>query len=229
VRRLLDGVGVVEGALVILLAATLWLPAVVNNKAWPPALGLLLLLAGYMVVRERRLPPLPAVIAVYVAVCVLAAAHGGTLPARELWRYFAGPLTALAVATVVVTPLQRLRALVLVVLFAASQIPITAGQAIAGVVAHGRRGADADRVIGTLGSNHAGTVTLVALAAAVVVFAAWLSGALRTRTALPVTAGLVATGAFSATRAAFRPSSATVSTETAPGDGSSASRPFIQR
>jgi hypothetical protein len=202
--RLFEGLGAAEVAVAGLLAAVFWLPPLVGEKAWTPALALLALLAGYTIVRRRRLPPLPVLMFVYLAAYAIALFHGRAVELSDLKQgYFVRPLTALAVAAVVTNPLQRLRALLLIVIFAVSQIPITAWQAIERVVKYGR-GATAvvDNVSGSLGSSQAATVTLAALAAATIVVAAWLSGALGTWTAAATSLGLVAIGALSATRAA---------------------------
>jgi hypothetical protein len=201
-RSLVDGIGVADGALFVLLAATLWLPPLLGNRAWPPALGFVVVVAGYTVVRQQRRPPIPAALAVYVAVCVLAAAHGGG-SVRDIWRYFAGPVTAVAFATILVIPAQRVRALVLIVFFSLTQIPVALGQTIRAVVVYGRHGAAADRVTGALGANHAGIVTLVTLAAACLVLAGWLFGAIGSAAAAITLAGLVAVGTLTATRVAF--------------------------
>lgn len=187
-----------------LLAAVFWLPPFVGERAWTPALALLALLTGYRIVQERRLPPLPVIMFVYLAVYALAAIHGGTVHVSDLKQgYFVRPLSALAVAALVTNPLQRLRTLVLIVIFAVSEIPITAWQAFERVAKYGRAATDVvDNVSGSLGSSQGATVTLAALVAATIVVAAWLSGVLGTWTAAATSLGLAAIGALSATRAA---------------------------
>jgi hypothetical protein len=199
---ILDGVGLAEVLVALLLASVLLVAFEAGNKAWPPALALLVVFAAVQIARRRRLPPIPLPLVAYVVVCALAAAHGGIDAKVEVWRYFAGPLTALAVATVVVTALQRLRVLVVFVALALLQIPVVIGQTIDKVVAYGRHATLADFVYGTLGANHAGILTLVTVAAAALVLAGWLSGALSTWTAIVLDAGLLSVAAFSATRAA---------------------------
>lgn len=200
-RDRLGGVGTAEGAVALLLAAALWLPPVAGGTAWPLALALLLALAGYRIVCERRLPPVPALLIAYVAVYALVAVYGGTLTPTDAARYFLRPLTAVAVATVVVTARQRRRVLVLVVLFAATEIFFAAGQTVKTITTYGRGAVSADSVTGTLGAGQAGVLTLVAMVAATLVAGGWLAGALHTRHAAVAATALITIGVFSATRA----------------------------
>ena len=127
VQRSLGGIGVAEVVVASLLAAVLWLPWLVGDRAWTPALVLVVVLVGYTIFKQRRLPPIPAAMAMYLAVYLLATVHASAFHASDLKQgYFVRPLTALAVAAVVTTPVQRVRALLLIVLFAATQVPITA-------------------------------------------------------------------------------------------------------
>jgi hypothetical protein len=189
-------------AVALLLAAVLWVPSLLGVRTWPVAFALLALLAAYRVVSQRRLSPIPVVLVAYVGVYAVAAVHGGTVTPSEGARFFLRPLLALAVAALVTTAAQRRWVLVLVVLFAASQIPVTAWQAFDNVRTYGR-GATiaADSVTGTLGASQAGIVALVALAAATLVAGGWLAGVLRTTPAAVAALALLAIGAFSSTRA----------------------------
>jgi O-antigen ligase len=184
------------------LASALVLPAFIGNAAWPPALVFALAAAAVQLVRERRAPLLPPLMVGFIAVYAAAAIHGGALSGSDAARYFLRPLAALALAAIATTAAQRTRALWLLFLFAAVQVPVTAGQAIANVVQFGRNTTHhADAVTGTLGSSQAGTVTLVATGTAILVVSAWLIGAVRPKVAGPVAAALLSVGIFSSTRA----------------------------
>ncbi|HWQ02212.1 MAG TPA: hypothetical protein VN449_08880 [Gaiellaceae bacterium] len=196
------GVGLADVLVALLLASVLLFPAAAGNKAWPPALALLAVYASVQIVRRRRLPPTPLAIIGYTAVCVLAVIHGGIDARIEVWRYFAGPLTALAVATVVVTARQRLRVLIVFVALVLLQIPVAVGQMVDKLVTYGRHPDLGDFVYGTLGRDHAGILTLVTVAAAAIVLAGWLCDALSTWTVVVLEAGLLSLAVFSATRAA---------------------------
>ncbi len=189
----------VEATVAVLLAATLLLPIVVGGKVWQVAL-VATLGVGLGAAIVRRALPRAAVVAVYLAVYAVAALHGGAGGASDSARYFLRPLAAVAIALLVRNADQRRRVLALVVLFIAVEIPVTAGQVIANVVRYGR-GSDADSVTGTLGSSQAGTVTLVAVFAAVLVVGAWLARLVSTRRAAAVAVAFAAVGVFSATRA----------------------------
>jgi hypothetical protein len=196
---------VAEVAVAAMLAAVLWLPPLIGTRARLPALGLVALLAVYSIIRQRRLPPIPLFMVVYLAVYALATAHGGVPHLGELKEgYFVRPLTALAVAAVVITPVQRLRAVLLVVFFAATQVPVTAIQALENVASHGRNsvavGAE-DSVTGLLGAWQDKPATLATVAAAAIVVAGWLTGDVGGRWAILLGGGLVAVGAFTSTRA----------------------------
>ncbi len=201
-RTTFKGFGVTDSLVVLVLATTLWLPEVIGGKAWAVPAVLLLLLAAYKVVEQRRIEPLPLVLLAYIGVYVIAALHGWALTSSDAARFFLRPLVALAVAELVTTQLQRLRILILIIVFVALEIPVTAGQAIANVAKYGRDATvGADSVTGTLGASQAGVVTLVATAAAVLVVAAWLARMIGWRTAAFGASAFVAIGVFSATRA----------------------------
>ena len=201
----LNGIGSAELVVASLLAAVLWLPSLVGGRAWTPTLLFVAVLAVYTIVRRRALPPIPVPLLLYLAVYIVATAHGRTFHLSDLKEgYFIRPLTALAVAAVVTSPLQRLRALALVVLFAASQIPVTCVQAIRNLASYGRGSVSAgaeDRVTGLLGTSNEKPLTLMAIAACTIVAGAWFRGAIGPRWALLLGSGLVAIGAFSSTRA----------------------------
>jgi len=195
-------VGASDVAIALVLVSVIWMPAFAGGKAWPVAVACTFALAGSRALRERRLPPVPLFLVAFVAVYAAAAVHGGSADGSDLAVYFLRPLVAIAVATLVSTAAARLRALVLVVALAVSQIPVTAAQA-ADIVARYGRGATtgADAVTGTLGASQAGVLTLVGVAAASIVAASWLTGAVRGRWAALVAGALVAVGVFTATRA----------------------------
>jgi hypothetical protein len=202
--HLLDGVGVAEVVVASLLAAVLLLPRFVDERAWTPALAVVAVLTLYTVVRRRRLPPVPLVLVLYLLVYVLALVHGRTVHVSDLKEgYFVRPMTALAVATVVVTPLQRLRALVLILVVVLVQAPVTAVQTIENTVSYGRQAVASgavDNVVGLAGYGEVGVAALAGVGAAAIVAAAWLAGALRTALAVFLGAALVAVGALTSTR-----------------------------
>jgi hypothetical protein len=195
-RGLVDSAWAGEACVALLLVAVLWLPSLAGSKAWLVPFGLLLVLAAYASARDGKIVPVPATLVAYFGVYALAALHGGSLTVAGVAAFFVKPLVALAVASVVITRLQRRRMLILIVLIAVSEVPVTGFQA----VAHGRQ-TTGDVVTGTLGVSQAGIVTLIALAAATILVGAWLAGAVRARAIVVITSGLVATGVFSGTRA----------------------------
>ena len=131
--------GPVEAAMALFFASALWLPPFVGNKAYLPTLAVLVLYAAYKTIRERRMPPIPLFLVAYLGVYVLATIHGGNLDLASVKQgYFARPLTALVVATIVTTARQRLNVLILVVLFALSQVPIAAVQVSETLIRYGR-------------------------------------------------------------------------------------------
>jgi hypothetical protein len=67
-----------------ILAAAFWLPPLVGERAWTPALALLALLAGYTIVQRGRLPQLPVIMFVYLAAYALATIHGGAIELSDL-------------------------------------------------------------------------------------------------------------------------------------------------
>ena len=198
-----------DAVLALVFASVLWLPPLAGSKAYLPALAILFLFAGYTAIRERRLPPIPLFLIVYIGVYVLATLHGGNVGLGSVRQgYFVRPATAVAVATVVTTPRQRLRVVVMIVLFALSQVPIAAVQVLRNFVRDGRlaaRTGAVDSVTGSLatpGEPYQGSVlTIVALAAAVIVVSFWLWGRVQTGVAIGLGAPLVALGALTSTRA----------------------------
>jgi len=198
VRR--DVVLAPELAIALLLAATLWFPDVSGGMTWKAAFILLVLVAGYRMVKERRWRIVPVTLVAYIAVYVPAALRATRVTSPELFTFFGRPLLALAVAAAVTTARQRRRVLVLVVLFAASEIPVTAGQAISYVATHSGS-LSPDGVVGTLGVSQGPVVALVAMAAAVIVLAGWLAGVLSLVRAAILVVLLLAVGVFTGTRA----------------------------
>jgi len=204
VRDAVRRVGASDVAIALVLFSVIWMPAVAGGKAWPVAVACTFALAAWRAVRERRLPPMPLFVVAFVAVYAAAAIHGGGADGSDLAAYFVRPLVAIAVATLVTTAGDRLRALALVVAFAVSQIPVTAAQAADAVATYGRGAVSgADTVTGTLGASQAGVLTLVALAAASVVVGSWVTGTIRGRWAALLAGALTAVGVFTATRAAI--------------------------
>ena len=202
--------GPVEAIMALFFASALWLPPFVGKKAYLPALAILVLYAVYKTIRERRLPPIPLFLVAYLGVYALATIHGGDVGLASLKQgYFVRPLTALVVATVVTTARQRMNVLILVVLFAVSQIPITAVQVSGNLMRYGRHATHTnavDQVTGSLASTgdpHQGkVVALIALIAIAIVVSSWLWGRLKGAIAFVLCLMLAAIGAFSAARAA---------------------------
>ncbi|MDX6477323.1 MAG: hypothetical protein QOH95_2834 [Gaiellaceae bacterium] len=203
-RALLRDATPAEALIALMIVLALWPPPVLNGKAWTAPGLLLVLLAAWHAIRERRLPPLPVALVAYVAVYAVAAIHGGALGETDVARFFVRPLLGVAVAALLVLPAQRFRMLVLVVAAALAEVPVTLVQTIQNVVHYGRDATlGADNVTGTLGASQAGVLTLVAVLATCLVVSAWLAGTLRGRYATVLAVLLSAIGVFSSTRALF--------------------------
>ena len=201
-----DGTGpwsAAEASVALLLAAAFWLPAAVGGGAWPFAGALLVALAAYRAVRERRPVRVPVVVVLVVGAYAAAAAHARSLAPEDAASFLIRPLIALAVATLVVSAAARRRILLLLLAFIATEIPVAAWQAARNVVDYGRDATiGADGVTGTFGAAQAGVLGLTAGAGALLVAGAWLAGRLRGRAALAACVALVSVSIFSSTRAA---------------------------
>jgi hypothetical protein len=182
-------------------------PAYLGNSAWPPVVTLVVLyIAGRELLRGGT-PVLSWFLFFYSAVYALALIHGSWNPATiPAIRGIVTPaLLAMATASVARDERTRRHLLLLLVPFVALQLPVALLQSLKGIGTYGQSGFEqfGDFVTGTLGSSASGTLTLVTVATATILFAAALERVWKPRLLALAAIVIAAAGVLSVARAVF--------------------------
>jgi hypothetical protein len=190
-----------------LYAAAFVGPAFVGNGIWPPVVTLIVLyIAARELVRGRD-PVLSGFLFTYCAVYVLALLHGTWNPASvSAIRGIVTPaLLAMATASVARDARVRRHLVLLLIPFVAVQLPAALLQSIHGISSYGASGFEqfGDSVTGLLGGSASGTLTLVTVGLATVLFAAALERVWKPRILGLGAVILAGVGVLSVARAVF--------------------------
>lgn len=197
----------IEVMYVGLYAAAFVGPAYLGNSIWPPVVTLVVLYIAARELLRGRDPVLSGFLFAYCAVYVLALLHGTWNPASvSAIRGIVTPaLLAMATASVARDERTRRHLVLLLIPFVALQVPTALLQSLQGIRSYGASSFEqfGDSVTGTLGSSASGTLTLVTVALATVLFAAALERVWKPRILAVGAVVLAGVGVLSVARAVF--------------------------
>jgi hypothetical protein len=197
----------IEVMYVALYASAFVAPVYFGNGLWPAVASLtVLFVAAYVLVQGKSIV-VSGFLLVYCACYGLAAAAGDWNPASlPALRGFVTPvLLTLVTASVARDPKVRRNLVLLFIPFVAIQIPVAAWQSLRGIGTYGQAGFQrfGDYVTGTLGSSASGTLALVTVALATVMFAIALERVWRPKVAGAAALVFASAGVLSVARAVF--------------------------